>query len=147
MRITEYLGRFIVVLAGACLLGACGSSNPPSAQVSQPATPAAAPAPAPAPPASPTGKPFNVASIFPPGPGRDMVLSTCGSCHPVSCVARGQRTAERWASLQRSHKDKLTATSEADLNTMFSYLKANFSDTRPEPQIPPEALQQGCTPF
>jgi hypothetical protein len=30
---------------------------------------------------------------------------------------------------------------------MFTYLAANFNDTKPEPQVPAELLQQGCTPF
>jgi hypothetical protein len=63
------------------------------------------------------------------------------------CAARGQRTAERWDSIKKDHKEKLSGSSSEDLNVMFSYLKANFNDTKPEPQIAPELLQQGCTPF
>jgi cytochrome c5 len=130
----------VVVLASAVLLAACGKSSTPSP------TPTTDPAQA-EPPKAPPAASFNVTSIFPPGPGRDMVLNTCGSCHPVVCSARGQRTAERWESIKEGHKDKLTGASSADLNVMFSYLKANFNDTKPEPQIPAELLQQGCTPF
>ena len=131
---------WVVVVAGAGLLAACGKSSAPSTDSAQAEPPKAA---APQPPAAS----FNVTSIFPPGPGRDMVLNTCGSCHPVVCSARGQRTAERWESIKEGHKDKLTGASSADVNVMFSYLKANFNDTKPEPQIPAELLQQGCTPF
>jgi hypothetical protein len=63
------------------------------------------------------------------------------------CAARGQRTAERWDSIKKDHKDKLTSSSSEDLNVMFSYLKTNFNDAKPEPQIAAELLQQGCTPF
>ncbi len=76
-----------------------------------------------------------------------MVLNACGSCHSVVCAARGQRTAESWESIKKGHQDKLTDLSSANLNVMFSYLKENFNDTKPEPQIPAELLQQGCTPF
>ena len=120
------------LLAAACLLvlSACGKSTPPPAEA-----------------AAPSAKPFNAASIFPEGPGRELVLNTCGSCHSLVCAARGQRTAARWESLRVDHKEKLTATNSADLNSMFSYLSANFNDTKAEPQVPAELLQQGCTPF
>ena len=120
-----------------CLLAACGKSTPPASAAAQPVSSKAAE----------SSPPFNVASIFPPGPGRDPVLNTCGSCHSVVCVTRGQRTGERWESLQKDHKDKLTNVSGAQLNLMFAYLKANFNYTKPEPRVPAELLQQGCTPF
>ena len=113
----------IISLAAALLLTACSIS--------------------PTPPAAP----FTVADIFPPGAGREMVLDTCGSCHPVVCCARGQRTAERWDSIHQGHKDKLSGRPAADLEAMFTYLKTNFNDAKPEPKVPPEFLQQGCTPF
>ncbi|HYM09078.1 MAG TPA: hypothetical protein VEU62_00020 [Bryobacterales bacterium] len=130
----------LALLAGS-LLAACGKPASPSDDPGKGAA-AKAPATAPAPAA-----PFNVAGIFPPGAGRELVLNTCGSCHPVVCAARGQRTAERWESIKQGHKDKLTSVSSADLNVMFSYLKENFNDAKPEPQVPAELLQQGCTPF
>lgn len=135
------VNRLVLALLGAWLLAACGKPARPSDDAGKSAAskaPEAAPAPA---------APFSAASIFPPGPGRELVLNTCGSCHPVVCTARGQRTAERWESLKQDHKDKLTSVSSADLNVMFSYLAKNFNDTKPEPQIPAELLQQGCTPF
>jgi cytochrome c5 len=125
------------------LLAACGKSTSTSADSAQ--TAASKPAESQQPVS--TGKSFSVASIFPPGAGRESVLSSCGSCHPVVCAARGQRTAERWENIKKDHKDKLTGSSAADLNAMFSYLKENFNDSKPEPQIPAELLQQGCTPF
>ena len=97
--------------------------------------------------AAKSAAPFNVGTIFPPGQGREMVLNTCGSCHPVVCCARGQRTAERWDAIQKDHADKVTGHSAGDLRAMFSYLKANFNDARPEPQVPAELIQQGCTPY
>ena len=120
-----------------CLLAACGRSTPLTSAAAQPISSKAAE----------PSQPFNMASIFPPGPGRDLVLNTCGSCHSVVCATRGQRTGERWKSLQKDHNDKLTNVSGAQLNLMFAYLKANFNDAKPEPQVPPEFLQQGCTPF
>jgi cytochrome c5 len=137
-----FRSRLWIVIAGGLLLAACGKSTAPPSESAQ----ASKPQPAPAAPAATSAEPFNLANLFPPGPGRDMVLSTCGSCHPAACVARGQRTAARWDSFEKGHKDKLPSTSSADLDVMFSYLKANFNDTKPEPQIPASYLQ-GCTPY
>ncbi len=137
MPITKDQVLLALLTAGAWLLTltGCGRSTPPPAEAA-----AAAPAAAPS-------KAFNVGSIFPEGPGRKLVLNTCGSCHSVVCAARGQRTAARWESIREDHKDKLGATTGADLKAMFSYLAANFNDTKPEPEAPAELLQQGCTPF
>jgi hypothetical protein len=85
-----------------------------------------------------------VADVFPAGKGKDAVLSSCGSCHNVACSAIGQRTSERWDSLKASHKDNVPG---ADLDAIFGYLKANFNDSRPQPNIPPHFLEGGCTPF
>ena len=125
----------VVVIVSGWLLAACGKSTAPPAD------------PAPAVSANRSADSFSVAGVFPPGPGREMVLDTCGSCHPVVCYALGQRTAERWESIKKGHNDKLTSHSSTDLNVMFSYLKVNFNDAKPEPRIPAEFLQQGCTPF
>jgi len=145
MSITERGKVLAIVIAVGCLLAACGKSASERGSAAQ----AAASQPQSTPAVS-TEKPAgqsSLASIFPPGPGRELVLNTCGSCHSTACAARGQRTAERWDSIKKDHKDKLTGSSSEDLNVMFSYLKANFNDTKPEPQIAAELLQQGCTPF
>jgi hypothetical protein len=65
----------------------------------------------------------------------------------VACSALGQRSAERWDAIKEGHKDRLTSASDADVNAMFEYLKANFNDTKPEPKIPAQFTAQGCTPF
>jgi len=124
----------IVIACGPAKTSDAAGGAAPSTTVAKPATTA-------------TDKPVTLSSVFPPGNAKEMVLNTCGSCHPVVCVARGQRTAARWDSLEKDHKDKLTSTSAADLDAMFSYLKANFNDAKPEPQIPAELAQQSCTPF
>ena len=130
-----------IVLAALAGYG-CGNGGSPPA-TSQAAKPAAAQATAPAQPA----KPATIADLFPPGAGRNQVLDNCASCHPVACSARGQRTAERWDSLREGHRDKVSGASAGDLDTMFAYLKQNFNDRQPEPQIPAEFLQGSCTPF
>ncbi len=137
--------RLAVAIVSGWLLAACGKSAAPSADPAQAL--ASQPQPSTAVSAGRSAGPVSFAGIFPPGRGREMVLDACGSCHPVVCAAGGQRTAERWESIKKGHKDKLTSHSSGDLNVMFSYLKENFNDTKPEPRIPAEFLEQGCTPF
>jgi hypothetical protein len=128
-----------VVLAGLVLLG-CGETAP---VVEAPGTtPGAPPASQSAAPAAP--EPKTVADIFPAGAGRDLVLNNCASCHNVACAAIGQRTSERWDALRVSHKEHVSGV---DLDVVFGYLKANFNDSRPQPNVPPAFLEGGCTPF
>jgi hypothetical protein len=132
------MGALFVVALG-CLLAACGTS-PGSDTGTAPAEPS------PQTKASPQ-EPFRLVNVFPAGAGRDQVLNSCGSCHSAVCVTRGQRSKERWESVKDSHKDKLPNTSATELNEMFSYLAANFNESKPEPEVPAELLAQGCTPF
>lgn len=137
---------------GIGLVAACGGSPSPGAPATSappPAasTPATAAPAAQAGPAATSGGTFKIADVFPPGNGRELVLNTCGSCHSIVCSTRDQRTAARWDSIMQGHKDKVTGLSDADLTTLFTYLKTNFNDTKPEPVVPAELLQQGCTPF
>jgi cytochrome c5 len=139
-------GKLLATLiASGWLLAACGKPTSETGNAAQAA--AAQPQSTPVVSAEKPARQSSLASIFPPGPGRELVLNSCGSCHSAVCAARGQRTAERWDSIKKDHKDKLTGSSSEDLNVMFSYLKTNFNDTKPEPQIAAELLQQGCTPF
>jgi cytochrome c5 len=134
-----------VIALGALLVAGCSKSAAPPAESSQSAAPSSQAAPAP--PASAPAAAFNMSSIFPPGPGKDMVLNTCSSCHSVTCAATGQRTKDRWDNIEKSHKDKLTSYSPKDVDVMFTYMKDNFNDSKPEPKIPAELQGQGCTPF
>lgn len=142
-------GFVIVVTATACLLMACGGAG--GSSQSAPARPPEGSG-APSQPAQAAGQaqsaqPVTIATLFPPGPGRDLTLSTCGTCHPVACVARGQRTPDSWASIKTGHRDKLTNMSVADQDSVFEYLQEHFNNTKPEPKIPADLIQQGCTPF
>jgi hypothetical protein len=41
----------------------------------------------------------------------------------------------------------VTSLSEQDRETLFGYLKEHFNDSKPEPKVPPQFLEGGCTPF
>jgi hypothetical protein len=134
-------GLSILTLTTVCAV-ACSEVGAPG--TGQQRTPAAVGSAAPAAPAAAVAEPQTVADISPEGPQRAAVMNNCGSCHNLACAAIGQRSSERWDALKAGHKDKV---SDADLNAMFEYLKANFDASRPEPKIPPRFLEGGCTPF
>jgi hypothetical protein len=128
-------GVLFVVAGSLLLLAGCSKPDNPRREPVQ-SSAVAAPA-----------EKFTPASVFPSGPGREMVVSSCGSCHSLLCGVKGQRTAERWDAIKLSHRDKLASVSSSDLDKMFAYLKEHFNDTKPEPTIPAEFLQEGCTPY
>lgn len=88
--------------------------------------------------------PLTVADFFPATGSRGLVLNRCASCHSVGCTALGQRTPEQWAAVQETHIDAVPGLSIEDRTKIFDYLEANFSNTQPEPNIPPEFLEGGC---
>ncbi len=83
--------------------------------------------------------------IFPPGKGRELVLNSCTACHSFACVVLGQRTVEHWQSVKNNHRAMVTSLSEDDYGTLFAYLSQNFNNTKPEPKLPEQLRQQGCT--
>lgn len=119
------------------MAGCDGGGEPEAVTPEPPPEPAAEAAPAPA----------SLADIFPEGLGRTLVMDSCGSCHAVACSAIGQRTAGRWKALETDHRDRVADMSDADYRALFEYLSANFSDAQPEPTVPPQFLEGGCTPF
>lgn len=125
------------IIAVALFIAGCGDANGPGEQNAQPSS---EPPPA-------VAAPESLTDIFPEGLGRSMVLDSCGACHAAACAAIGQRTEARWASLKGDHRDKLSDMDDADYDVLFAYLSDNFNDGKPEPVVPPQFLEGGCTPF
>ena len=126
--------RFItsVLAAASAILTAC-------------ARPAASPGPkqaktavASAPDTQPASVDLN--QIFLPGPGRELVLSNCTTCHTIVPIVTLQMTREAWERNSRDHRGRVTALSNADFKTLYEYLTANFNPNRPVPKLPKELL-------
>jgi uncharacterized membrane protein len=78
--------------------------------------------------------------IFPPGPGRNLVLSDCTSCHtitPIVIIQMTREARERWA---RDHRERVNAMSNEDFKLVTEYLIKHFSPGQPIPQLPKELL-------
>ena len=137
------------ILVALFAANACGQVDAPGqgsqgSQAAQNAGGSGSGAAAPAAAVAAGPEPASVAELLPPGPGREQLLNGCGSCHNLACSLIGQRTADRWNSLQESHKEKVP---DAELEAVFGYLKTRFNDANPEPKVPAKFLQGGCTPF
>lgn len=126
-----------VIIAVTLFMAGCGGASGPAEQEAEQASESAPVVAAAA----------SLTDIFPEGLGRSMVLDSCGACHAAACAAIGQRTQARWASLKQDHRDKLPDMNDADYEVLFAYLSENFNDANPEPAIPPQFLEGGCTPF
>jgi mono/diheme cytochrome c family protein len=143
-----------MLLIGLFVAG-CSSPAPTSAPAaasspvptSAPAAKAATTAPAAAQPAAakPGGSSFNVAQVFPAGPGRELVLQNCTSCHTIVPIVTGKKARGQWDVIKQSHSGRVTAMSRDDVNTIFNYLADNFGPDNPEPQLPPELLESGTS--
>jgi mono/diheme cytochrome c family protein len=143
------LGPIFILLAGAAVLvlsASCSATAAPAATSAPTTAPATATQP-PAATAAPTSSgPVTLVSYLPPGPGRQLLLDNCGSCHNPGCAVIGQRTADHWNRVKADHVSRVSGMSDADYNTLFDYLATNFNDSKPEPPLPPQLKQQAtCT--
>lgn len=139
-------GRMLVPVVALLVAVGCGGGESSGGESGAPASEESA-AQAPAAQEPESAAPETIADLFPEGEGRALVLNNCAGCHAVACAAMGQRTPARWEALQAAHREHISAMSDEDLETIFTYLQENFDDSQPEPTIPAAFLQRGCTPF
>lgn len=99
---------------------------------------------APVPSPGPAQK-LNLDEIAPPDRERDLVLQNCGACHSFICAFRGQRSIEHWQTIKEDMRDKVSVLDGQDYDALFAYLEVNFNDQMPEPRLPPELQDLGCS--
>jgi hypothetical protein len=82
--------------------------------------------------------------IFPPAEGQGLVIKTCLTCHEIFTFGVARFSKDRWLDHQANHKQKFiwledeARPSEAEIDTMYAYLVANFDRGRPmSKQLPP----------
>ncbi len=83
---------------------------------------------------------LNMDAIFPPGPGRDVVLENCTTCHTFVPLVVLQYTQSQWDLSARNHRDRVPRLSDADFKAAYAYLAANFNPEHPVPQLPQNLL-------
>ena len=84
--------------------------------------------------------------IFPPGPGRDLVLNNCQTCHVFTPIVILQMDETQWARNGSEHRDRVELVSDEDFDLMYKYLATTFNPDRPVPELP-EALLEAWTSY
>jgi mono/diheme cytochrome c family protein len=105
--------------------------------------PAAEPAPAPAPTEDVDSGPLTVDldAIFPAGPGRDLLLNNCQTCHTWVPIVVLRMDEAAWYRNGLNHRGRVEALSDDDFETLYAYLSSTFTPERPVPALPDALLQ------
>jgi hypothetical protein len=111
-------------------------SVPSTTQPGDAVTPVASTSASSTPSTAGDGQHVDLDAIFPPGPGKDLVLTNCIVCHSIVRIVMGNKSIEHWEYIKGVHRTRVTQLSSQDLNTLFGYLEVNFDDTHLEPNLP-----------
>jgi len=82
----------------------------------------------------------DINKIFPPGPGRELVLNNCTSCHTFVPIVVLQMDKEAWEVNSRDHRGRVSGLSDAEFKTVYEYLVKNFNPSTPVPKLPKALL-------
>lgn len=123
------LAGVLVLLVSAC---GAGGGTPEADGASSTPVPAAA-----------TGAPgrLDMDAIFPPGPGRELLLNNCQNCHTFVPIVVLQMDKDAWNRNSIDHRERVTTLSDEEFKTLYDYLAANFNPDRPVPELPKELLE------
>ena len=128
------LARLLLLACAFPVLG-CGGSTPGAATLAPQADTTAT---NPRPSGSTT---VDINGIFPPGPGRDLVLNTCQNCHNFVPIVILQMDKDAWRRNSLDHRERVANLPDDDFRTLYEYLAANFGPHRPVPELPRELLE------
>ena len=84
-------------------------------------------------------------AIFPPGPGRDLVLNNCQSCHVWVPIVVLQMDQNGWRRNKLEHRDRVEALGDEEFEVLYDYLSSTFTPERPVPTLPPGLLEAWTT--
>jgi DNA uptake protein ComE-like DNA-binding protein len=66
------------------------------------------------------------AEDFPDGPGKVIIMRSCGKCHSTDQIARQQKTEENWQATVVRMAGRGADINADDINVLVKYLSANF---------------------
>ena len=132
------LKRLGLVLGPALLIAACGGGTPESGSGAQSAggAPAAAAGGGGTAPAR-----LDMDALFPPGPGRELMLNNCQSCHTFVPIVILQMDENAWNRNSLDHRERVVNLTDEEFKVLYDYAKANFNPSRPVPELPKELLE------
>lgn len=129
--------RLFWIVAVLALGSACDGSAP-AAESAQPSSGAVATT-------SDGAMRVDMDAIFPEGPGRDLLLNNCQSCHTWVPVVVLQMNEEEWNRWAVEHRGRVSGLSDEEFQTLHQYLIANFNPNTPVPELPPALLESWTT--
>jgi hypothetical protein len=120
----------LLVASALTLAAACGGQAPTGAQESEK-------------PAVTVSEPIkvNMNEIFPPGPGRDLVLDNCQSCHPWVPIVILRMDKAAWYRNSLEHRERVKGLRDEEFKVLYDYLSSTFTPDRPVPKLPAELLE------
>jgi quinoprotein glucose dehydrogenase len=66
------------------------------------------------------------AALLPPGPGRDITIRACSTCHALDLVTNQRLTPQEWTNVVQTMSAKGAVATPAELNTIQTYLANIF---------------------
>ena len=145
-RMFSLMAISVGILVVSCAAPADQTAIPtqPAAQITAPTQPAAQSTGTTVAPVSRTPTvgvtKLNMDEIFPPGPGRGIVLDNCTTCHTFVPIVVLQMSQAQWDRNARDHRDRVRGLTDAEFKTIYEYLAASFNPDRPVPKLPKELL-------
>ena len=115
----------VLVLAAACSVSAPSDAPPSEASAATDSEPVR----------------VNIDEIFPPAPGRDLVLNNCQSCHVWVPIVILQMDKAGWHRNSLEHRDRVEGLSDEEFKVLYDYLSSTFTPDRPIAKLPPELLE------
>ena len=88
---------------------------------------------------------FNIRDVFPEGPGRELVLDNCQSCHVLVPILILPLDDAAWHRNSIEHRERVEGLGDDDFSTLYDYLAANFTPETPKPELPPALLDTWTT--
>lgn len=137
MRRQSLLGLFLFAVL---FVAACGGGTSAPREADSAATGGSAPAPE-ADTAAGGQVRVDMDAIFPPGPGREILLNNCQNCHTWVPIVILQMDEAAWQRNSLDHRDRVANLSDEEFKVLYEYLIANFNPDRPVPELPPSLLE------
>ena len=123
-----------LALAAGVALAACGERSP--GEESAGGTP---------PVQAVEARPFNIRDVFPEGPGRELVLDNCQSCHVLVPILILRMDEAAWYRNSLEHRERVEGLDDDDFEILYDYLSSTFTPDSPVPELPPALLDTWTT--
>lgn len=90
-------------------------------------------------------RPFNIRDVFPEGPGRELVLDNCQSCHVLVPILVLRMDKAAWYRNSLEHRERVEGLDDDDFEILYDYLTSTFTPDSPIPELPAALLDTWTT--